>query len=102
LTLCTRFLLSFPTRRSSDLIEHVLLIENRVLTYWRAMHLTSGVSPIVPILLILAGMYLSFWFLLHGLALFGPDRPCLPPKERLRSEEHTSELQSRGHLVCRL
>src|SRR5690625_6461264 len=22
--------------------------------------------------------------------------------ERLRSEEHTSELQSRGHLVCRL
>src|SRR5207253_11252988 len=30
----------------------------------------------------------------------------LPPKSRrdeaLRSEEHTSELQSRGHLVCRL
>src|SRR5690625_3895811 len=24
------------------------------------------------------------------------------PKLRLRSEEHTSELQSRGHLVCRL
>src|SRR5690625_6023824 len=23
-------------------------------------------------------------------------------KDRLRSEEHTSELQSRGHLVCRL
>src|SRR5690625_3179384 len=23
-------------------------------------------------------------------------------KEKLRSEEHTSELQSRGHLVCRL
>src|SRR5439155_2144598 len=23
-------------------------------------------------------------------------------KERMRSEEHTSELQSRGHLVCRL
>jgi hypothetical protein len=64
-------------------IELVLLIENRVLTYWRAMHLTSGVSPIVPILLILMGMYLSFWFLLHGLALFGPDRPCLPSKDRL-------------------
>src|SRR5437660_4416217 len=26
----------------------------------------------------------------------------LPPKEKERSEEHTSELQSRGHLVCRL
>src|SRR5690625_6970078 len=24
------------------------------------------------------------------------------PETRLRSEEHTSELQSRGHLVCRL
>src|SRR5690625_5466837 len=27
-----------------------------------------------------------------------PDRPGL----EIRSEEHTSELQSRGHLVCRL
>src|SRR5690625_6838798 len=25
-----------------------------------------------------------------------------PPWRRVRSEEHTSELQSRGHLVCRL
>src|SRR5690625_6019101 len=24
------------------------------------------------------------------------------PIQRMRSEEHTSELQSRGHLVCRL
>ena len=64
-------------------LELQLLPENRILTYWRAMHLTSGVSPIVPVLLVLAGMYLSFWFTLHGLALFGPDRPCLPPKERL-------------------
>jgi hypothetical protein len=64
-------------------IEDQLLTENRVLTYWRAMHLASGVSPIVPIFSIFAGLYLSFWFTLHGLALFGPDRPCLPPKERL-------------------
>src|SRR5690625_6171858 len=28
-------------------------------------------------------------------------RDCLGPQET-RSEEHTSELQSRGHLVCRL
>src|SRR3989442_6169182 len=27
---------------------------------------------------------------------------CLPCCSRLRSEEHTSELQSRPHLVCRL
>jgi hypothetical protein len=64
-------------------IEGVLGDENRVLTYWRAMHLASGVSPLVPIFSILAGLYLSIWFSLHGLALFGPDRPCLPPKPLL-------------------
>src|SRR5256884_6033768 len=34
-----------------------------------------------------------------------PPRPAPPPRARaraLRSEEHTSELQSRLHLVCRL
>src|SRR5690625_5473190 len=32
-------------------------------------------------------------------------RRCHPPpraRQKKRSEEHTSELQSRGHLVCRL
>src|SRR5690625_7063229 len=33
----------------------------------------------------------------------GPKPSVEPPNaERMRSEEHTSELQSRGHLVCRL
>src|SRR5690625_5482438 len=37
--------------------------------------------------------YFSSWFLVFLLgAIFG----------KVRSEEHTSELQSRGHLVCRL
>src|SRR5207253_7454195 len=32
-----------------------------------------------------------------------PSRPESPPESgTMRSEEHTSELQSRGHLVCRL
>src|SRR5690625_5502849 len=30
------------------------------------------------------------------------DGKCAFPKTNERSEEHTSELQSRGHLVCRL
>src|SRR5579872_7554103 len=30
------------------------------------------------------------------------DRSPGPPRRRRRSEEHTSELQSRPHLVCRL
>jgi hypothetical protein len=71
-------------------VERDLVTENRVLTYWRAMHLTSGVSPIVPILSILVGLYLSFWFTLHGLALFGPDRPRLPLREQLAFEVEKS------------
>ncbi|HMI53391.1 MAG TPA: hypothetical protein VK525_17895 [Candidatus Saccharimonadales bacterium] len=70
--------------------EGQLRPENRVLTYWRAMHLASGVSPIVPVLAVLAGLYVSFWFALHGLALFGSDRPCLPPKGSLALQLGTS------------
>src|SRR5690625_5575611 len=29
-------------------------------------------------------------------------KELFPENESLRSEEHTSELQSRGHIVCRL
>src|SRR5690554_5343798 len=36
----------------------------------------------------------------RGYAILRPDSPRL--RERVRSEEHTSELQSRPHLVCRL
>src|SRR5271166_3475964 len=32
----------------------------------------------------------------------GSARPAAGPGRWARSEEHTSELQSRGHLVCRL
>src|SRR5207253_8702634 len=34
--------------------------------------------------------------------LISETRICPPPVAGIRSEEHTSELQSRGHLVCRL
>jgi hypothetical protein len=71
--------------------EQALLSQNRVLTYWRAMHLTSGVSPLVPMLSILGGLYLTFWYALHGLALFGPDRPYLPAKADL-------ELKIKGEI----
>ena len=63
--------------------EWALRPENRFLTYWRAMHLGSGVSPVVPIFAILIGLYLTFWYMLHGLALFGADKPCLPGREQL-------------------
>src|SRR5690625_5932342 len=57
-----RNLHSFPTRRSSDLMEHISENEKIVV----------------------------------GLDI-GTTKVCA-----VRSEEHTSELQSRGHLVCRL
>jgi hypothetical protein len=74
-------------------LEKMLVTENRVLTYWRAMHLASGVSPVVPMFSILAGLYLSFWFTLHGLALFGPDRPCLPPRRRLFLQDEAKNIK---------
>lgn len=64
-------------------LEQAFLVANRAFVYWRSMHLTSGVSPIVPFLAMAGGLYVWFWYALHGLALFGPDRPCLPPLELL-------------------
>src|SRR5947209_17003827 len=37
-----------------------------------------------------------------GLLLGPSPRQASPPAQSLRSEEHTSELQSRQYLVCRL
>src|SRR2546422_4222744 len=51
---------------------------------------------------------LFLFVLFTGYALSGPvrrlvvGRPLAVPTELARSEEHTSELQSRLHLVCRL
>src|SRR5690625_1692694 len=44
----------------------------------------------------------------HGIPVFQPEKlgqdyeEIIKYEPDLRSEEHTSELQSRGHLVCRL
>src|SRR5439155_2255194 len=67
---------SFPTRRSSDLVA-VASVQEPV---WRTRPIALRVSP--------AGLRA------HETGTAG----CIAT----RSEEHTSELQSRGHLVCRL
>jgi len=64
-------------------IECALTLANRVPAYWRSMNLTSGVSPLVPFLSLISGLYICFWYSLHGLALFGPDRPRLPLRANL-------------------
>src|SRR3712207_8028430 len=50
--------------------------------------LLPGGEPVVPLLV--------------GLAARLDDRPGVLEHLRVRSEEHTSELQSRQYLVCRL
>jgi hypothetical protein len=57
---------------------------NGVATAYRAVHLTNGVSPMVSLLLLLAGFYWWFWHTLSGLALFGEGRPILPDQKNLR------------------
>src|SRR5438045_5626463 len=89
-----RYLLSFPTRRSSDLIEPGDLC-NRAEPYSRRLPraaaarrgarnggATGGCRERIP------------RSRAPGAAICGA--------ERGRSEEHTSELQSLRHLVCRL
>jgi len=67
---------------------HIVLIHklspaNSIPAYWRAVNLLSGVSPLVPQLLLIAGGYLWFWCTLRGLAHFGGDRPVLPKEDDL-------------------
>jgi hypothetical protein len=57
---------------------------NRVPSFWRSVHLFSGVSPLLPQLFLTVGMYCWFWFNLRGLALFGDDRPLLPKEANLK------------------
>src|SRR5262245_64184889 len=48
-------------------------------------------------------LYSAGWICSNGTAiLLATSKPILDRSSRLRSEEHTSELQSLRHLVCRL
>jgi hypothetical protein len=69
-------------------LGHISLVNgltqaNSVPAYLRAVNLFSGVSSLLPQLLLIAGAYLWFWCTLRGLAHFGDDRPCLPQKRDL-------------------
>src|SRR5207244_8151752 len=87
-----RDLPSFPTRRSSDLRHGV-----GVRSEWRA---TAGRESIGSLAVVAAPANGSFRPN-PSLGGAGVDLVQLA-LERKRSEEHTSELQSPDHLVCRL
>src|SRR5207253_10523605 len=90
-----RDLRSFPTRRSSDLLQASLEKVNRVLL---RNHLETCVSEAIR-----TGQgQEKIAELMEALPYNSGLTDFRHRAEPLRSEEHTSELQSRGHLVCRL
>jgi hypothetical protein len=74
-------------------LVYKLTLANRIPVYLRSVNLTSGVSGLLPEILLLIGAYLWFWFNLRGLAHFGDDRPRLPRKADLPMlDKDTSHL----------
>jgi hypothetical protein len=65
-------------------LDRALNATNRIPTYWRAINLTTGVSPLVPLMSLIIGLYGWCWYSLQGLALFGEDRPLLPANSTLQ------------------
>src|SRR5690625_6493495 len=82
---------SFPTRRSSDLYDYEepakKIVPHRVLAINRGEKLKVLTVKLQHDLERLKN-YIS--------------KQVIKEDSQTRSEEHTSELQSRGHLVCRL
>jgi len=63
---------------------------NDIPLFYRFGHLTAGVSPLLPIILLCAGFYLWSWQTLAANLMLGPGRPELPPLEPLPQEEPSS------------
>src|SRR5690606_39942011 len=92
-----RHVLSFPTRRSSDLEDRLRfnLDKDHVNELATAFRTEDLINPIVvdrDTNLLVAGAHRYGAYELNQLLKIEPTR----------SEEHTSELQSRENLVCRL
>ena len=73
--------------------------------YWstRMLHLTSGLSPVLPILLLLGAGYWWMWISLRGACLVDLRRPRLPEDADLQhkvfriSEKEAEELRETAH-----
>src|SRR5439155_20821480 len=89
---------SFPTRRSSDLPAASELHREPTAATARAAEQPVGVPARVHV-----GAVPRVDFPTSAcVAVLHVHAGCANAECDIRSEEHTSELQSRGHLVCRL
>src|SRR5439155_20692228 len=79
---------SFPTRRSSDLLTRRHGPAAKRLVQPSTLHQLHAIEA--------KAVALAYFEHRHNARVV---QPGIVP---VRSEEHTSELQSRGHLVCRL
>src|SRR5205814_10639223 len=89
---------SFPTRRSSDLERRKEYVDAAVALAFSNMRIIFRhlLPNCLPPLLVLATVQIAAAITLEAtLSFLGLGLP-------IRSEEHTSELQSLRHLVCRL
>ncbi|MGB6959076.1 MAG: hypothetical protein WBF01_01630 [Candidatus Acidiferrum sp.] len=58
--------------------------------YWsaRMLHITSGVSPVLPVLLLIGAAYWWMWLSLRGVCLVDLRRPRLPEKDNLPDDSY--------------
>src|SRR5690606_42048318 len=84
---------SFPTRRSSDLQDEVTACRERVDGVLAAHAAAQEAARAI--------LHNDHGVEAPGLVAARPDQMC-KALVAVRSEEHTSELQSRENLVCRL
>src|SRR5690625_6789256 len=91
--MCGRFAFFQEIQPLLDDLDAVDLTDGRLRSRW-------NIPPTTPIHVVTESIDQSSGGALRALriARWG----LLPPFAQDRSEEHTSELQSRGHLVCRL
>src|SRR5690606_41326241 len=92
---------SFPTRRSSDLRNHSDAVIDRAdmdaqRTSVAVLRVHDGDSALRPIEGLIGRVFARYY------ATTALDAGILVDLHHQRSEEHTSELQSRENLVCRL
>src|SRR5207253_10316977 len=97
-----RHLHSFPTRRSSDLLAKAA---HGIADDFLTTLLLATRSPVLMVPAMDGGMWEHpavganvLTLRGRGVTVLEPDAGALEDGDR--SEEHTSELQSRGHLVC--